>query len=180
MGSLTREELDKGKKLYTGEQYEENAFKRNKMILNKPKGWIIMDTWNNKYFPMRTYQVDTMSFNASKVSDHFHEYYGGSKRDLFLPWHFIVEMVDGKPMVLSTRPFLYKSGFKGYEDYLTILIIGDSNKDIYPGKFYKQIAHMIMNQFKFLKNYYIHNDSSNITYWTGTNFKPNELEKELY
>jgi hypothetical protein len=180
MGSLTREEMDTGKKAYTGEQYVENAYKRNNMILNRPQGWIIMDTWNNKVFPIRDYQVDTMTFNSSRISDFFHEYYGGSKRDLFLPWHFIVEMVDGKPMVISTRPFTYKSGFKGYENYLTIMIIGDSNKDIYTGKFYKQMAHLIMNQFKFLKSYHIHNEKSDIIYWTGTNFKDYELEKELY
>ena len=166
-------------KKFVYNQYIENSYKRNNIILQKPKGFIIMDTWNNKYYPMDVFMVDTMSFNTFKVKDVFHELYGGSKRDLFLPWHFTVELVNEFPFVINTRPFTYKSGFEGYEEYLTIMIIGDSNKDIYPGKFYKQIAHTIINQFFFMQQYHIH-DHNEIIYWTGKNFKKTELEKELY
>jgi len=176
---MTRTQIENGKKEYIGETYSENRFIRNNMILNKPKGIIIMDTWNNPTFPMELFQVDTMTFNTSRIQDYFHEYYGGSKRDLFLPWHYIVELVDEKPFIINTRPFSLKSGLKNYQEFLTILIIGDSNKDIYPGKFYKQIAHGIINQFFFFQQFRVI-DSSKIQYWTGKNFKKEELEKELY
>jgi hypothetical protein len=170
--------MSKSIKKYNGDVQSENRLIRSKTI-KKPKGIIIMDTWNNKQFPMDIFQVDTMSYNNSKLNDRFHETYGGSKRDIFSPWHFVVELVDEKPQVITTRPFSIKSGFTGYEDYLTIMIIGDSNKDIYPGKFYKAIAHSIINQFFFFQQFRI-KSSEDIIYWTGKNFKKNELEKELY
>jgi len=175
----SRTQIEKGKKYYQEEglsNQSENRYLRNNMIKNRPKGFIIMDTWNNKFFPMDLYQVDTMTFNTSRIQDQFHERYGGSKRDLFLPWHYTVEIVDEKPFIINTRPFTIKSGFPGYEDWITILIIGDSSKDIYPGKFYKQIAHGIMNQFYFFQR----RIQPKILYWTKENFKHEELEKELY
>lgn len=178
MESLTQAEIEKGKKSYIGETYSENKFKRQNMFLSKPKGIIIMDTWNNKVFPMKTFQVDTMGFDTNRIKETFHQFYGGSRRDLFLPWHYTIDLVDEIPFVVNTRPFSVKSGFKGYENYLTIMIIGDSSKDIYSGKFYQSIAHIIINQFFFFQQFRI-NDHNNIIYWTKDNFKKNELEKEL-
>lgn len=177
---MTREEIDKGIKNYHYENYVENAFKYNFMNLGNPKGWVIMDSVNNPFWKMDIFSVDTMKFDTSKLADDFHEQYGGSKRDLFLPWHYIVEMVDEKPYVISTRPFMYRSLVPGYKDYLIIMIIGNSNLDIYPGKFYKQIANGIMNQFKYTKGYRLDPAPENITYFTGKNFRKNELEKELH
>jgi len=179
--SLTKDEINFGKSNRNYEQYMENSFKRTNMILTKPKGWIIMDSFNNKYFPVKEFEVDSLKFNSGKLKTYFTQHYGGNPRDLFLPWHYIVELVEGEqPFVMNTRPFNYKSGFKGYEQYLTIMIIGNSNNDIYPGRFYKQIAHMIMNPMAFMKGFFIPNESSRRLYWTGTNFKKEELELHLY
>jgi len=157
----------------------ENKFTKQNTIVNQPKGWIIMDTWNNKLYPMDIFKVDTMKFNTSRLSDEFHAQYGGSRKDLFLPWHYTVDLVDEKPFITTNRPFTYKSGFPGYENYLTIMIIGDSNHDIYTSKIYKTIAHTVMNQFKYLGAFRISNEEDSIKYWTGKNFKKFELEKEL-
>jgi len=177
---MTREEIEHGIDNFNYEQYSENSFKYSYMNINKPEGFVIMDTWNNPFFKMELFQVDTMSFNTTKIMDYFHEFYGGSKRDLFLPWHYMVDIVDQKPIVINTRPFMYKSGFKGFEKHITIMIIGDSSKDVYGGKFYKQIASMIMNQFKYIRGYQCDPSPQNITYWTKDQFKPYELEKELH
>jgi len=167
-------------KAYQVDQYIENRYKRTNQIIKRPKGWIIMDTVNNKRFPMDIRQVDTMGFDTIKIHDQFHELYGGSKRDIFLPWHFTIDIVDEKPFIINTRPFTYKSGFDGYENYLTFMIIGDSNIDIYPGSFYKTMAHLVMNQFKFMQQFHVQNEKKDIIYWTGKNFQTINLEKELF
>jgi len=176
---MTKEEINNGIKNYHYENYVENSFKHNNMNISHPKGWVIMDSWNNPFWKMELFQVDTMGFNTSKLTDYFHELYGGSKRDLFLPWHYIIDIVDEKPFIINTRPFMYNSLLPGYRDYLSILIIGNSNLDIYPGKFYKQIAHGIMNQFRYVRGYRIDPTPENIVYFTGKNFNKKELEKEL-
>jgi len=177
---MTRDDIKNGQDNYHYENFIENSFKYNAMNLGKPNGWLVMDTWNNPFWKMELFQVDTLGFNTSKLQDYFHEYYGGSKRDLFLPWHFIVEVVDEKPYIINTRPFMYKSLIPGFEEHLSIMIIGNSELDIYPGKFYKQIAHGIMNQFKYMRGYRIDPTVKNITYFTGKGFRKQELEKELH
>jgi len=180
MKSLTKEDIELGKKNYKYENYVENAFKYNNINLQNPDGWVIMDSVNNPFWKMDIFDVDTMAFNTSKLQDYFHEIYGGSKRDLFLPWHYTIDLVNEKPFIINTRPFMYKSLIPGYREHLSIMIIGDSNLDIYPGKYYKQIAHGIMNQFKYVRGYRLDTSPEKITYFTGKNFKPFELEKELH
>ena len=165
--------------LYKHDAYAENRFKRTNMMLGRPKGWLVMDSWNNKVFPMDIFSIDTMKFNTDKLLRWFHQKYGGSTRDLFLPWHWTIELVNERPYVIQTRPPMYKSNIPGYANYFTIMIIGDGNQDLYPGSFYKMMAHMIINPWKFIPSVRVPNSRENFVFWTGKGFKQDNLFKEL-
>jgi len=169
----------KGQKIYNPDAYTENRYKQTNLIKVRPKGWLIMDSWNNKVFPMDIFSVDTMKFDTPKLNKWFHQKYGGSPRDLFMPWHWTVELVSGQPVVVQTRPTMYKSGIPGYANHLTIMIIGDGNQDLYPGLFYKMMAHMIINPWKFIPSVRMSNQKDSFTFWTGKNFNKDYLFKEI-
>ncbi len=113
------------------------------------------------------------------MADWFHQKYGGSKRDLFLPWHYIVELVNNKPYVIQTRPPMYKSNVPGFKNHFTILLIGDGNQDIYTGQLYRQMAHNIINPWKYIPSVRVPNSKENFTFQTGKNFDENKLLKEM-
>lgn len=159
--------------------YTENSFKSTHVIKGRPKGWLIMDSVNNKSFPMDLFQIDNMNFNTNKLKNFFHQNYGGSKRDLFLPWHYTVELVEQTPFVIQTRPLLYKSRIPNFENHITIMIIGDANIDIYNNTYYKAIAHQIINPYKLLPGVKLSNDSHIFNYQIGSNFDFKKLYKEL-
>ncbi len=166
-------------RIYNPNSAAENRFKQTQMMKSRPKGWLIMDSWNNRIFPTDMFSVDTMKFDSEKLQKDFHQKYGGSTRDLFLPWHYTIELINQKPFVIQTRPPMYKSNIPGFSNYLTIMIIGDSNQDIYSGKFYQQMAHMIINPWKFIPGVRAPNSKENFTFWTGKNFDTDNLLKEL-
>jgi len=166
-------------RIYQPNAYAENRFKQTHMIKNRPKGWLIMDSWNNKIFPTDIFSVDTMKFDTERLARDFHQHYGGSQRDLFLPWHFTIELINEKPFVIQTRPPMYKSNIPGFANYFTIMIIGDSNQDLYPGLFYKQMAHSIINPWKFITGVRMPNTKESFTFWTGKNFHKDNLFKEI-
>ncbi len=165
--------------IYLPNAFAENRFKRTNLMKARPKGWLIADSWNNTAFPMDIFQIDTMKFDTSRLGDWFHQKYGGSKRDLFLPWHYIVELVDSKPYVIQTRPLMYKSNVPGFKNHYTVMIVGDGNQDIYPGSLYRMIAHMIINPAKYMIGMRIPNSKENFTFQTGKNFDWNMLLKEM-
>lgn len=165
---------------YRYEQHVENAFKRTHMIQGRPKGWLIMDSFNNQVFPLDIFRYDTMAFNGSKLQNEFHKKYGGNIRDLFLPWHYTVEIIDEKPFVMQTRPLMYKSKIPGFEKHITVMLIGDSNIDMYGSKYYKMIAHNIINPYKMMPGVKMSNSPETFTFWTGDNFKTDNLFKELF
>jgi len=162
------------------EQYRENSFKKNNALLTRPKGWLIMDSFNNPFFPINAFTVDTMKFNTSRLSIEFHKRYGGNVKDLFLPWHYTIEVVDEMPFVIQNRPLLYKTPIKGFNSHITIMIIGDSNIDMYNGKFYKQMAHNIINPYKSAPGIRMSNQRETFTFFTGSNFNKDNLFKELH
>ncbi len=164
---------------YAHNAFAENRFKQTHMMKNRPDGWLIMDSWNNKVFPMDIFQVDTLRQDTERLAAEFHRLYGGNNRDLFLPWHWVVEIINGKPFVMQTRPPLYKSNIPGYPNRFTIMIIGDSNIDIYPALFYKQMAHMIINPWKYIPSVRVPNSKEDFIFWTGKNFKVDYLLNEM-
>jgi hypothetical protein len=166
-------------KVYTPNAFAENRFKQTHMMKSRPKGWLIMDSYNNKTFPMDIFTIDTMKFDSERLAKEFHKNYGGSNRDLFLPWHWIIELINGKPFVMQTRPPMYYSNIPGFKSHFTIMIIGNSNEDIYPGAFYKQMAHMIINPWKYIQSVRVNNSKENFTFWTGKQFDQDKLLKEM-
>lgn len=148
-------------------------------MLTKPKGWLIMDSFNNKYFPMDIIRFDTMTSNVSKVQNEFHKIYGGNIRDLFLPWHYTIEIIDEKPFVFQTRPPMYRSKVPGFENHMVIMIIGDSNSDLYGSKYYKMIAHNLINPYHYIPGLKVGSTQEHITFWTGEGFHQNKLFKEI-
>jgi hypothetical protein len=166
-------------KLYLPDAFAENRFKKTNQMLSRPKGWLIADSWNNEAYPMDLFEIDTMKFNTEKLATWFHKTYGGSTRDLFLPWHWIMDLVNNKPFVIQTRPFFYKSNIPGFKNHFTILVIGNGDIDIYPGAFYKQMAHMLINPVKQLPGIRVNNSKENFTFQIGKNFDRNKLLKEM-
>ncbi len=165
--------------IYLPNHFVENRFKQTEVMRIRPKGWLIADSWNNEAFPMDIFSIDTMKFNTEKLATWFHQKYGGSVRDLFLPWHYVVELVNGKPFVIQTRPLMYRSNVPGFKFHYTVLLIGDGNQDIYPGAMYRMIAHMIINPAKYMIGMRIPNSKENFTFQTGKNFDWNKLLKEM-
>jgi len=160
--------------LYAAER--ENHFNRN-FIIDKPDGWIIMDTVNNPFFSIDILPYDTREFDLGKIKKEFHRKYGGKPNDLFLPWHYTIDLINETPYVINTRPFNYKTFIEGYEKHLIILLIGDSNQDVYPEIYYRTIADFIINPFKLLHGFYIYNNPSDFIFYTGKNFKKDILMK---
>ncbi len=165
--------------IYTPNSFAENRFKQPNLMKTRPKGWLIMDSANNESFPMDIFAIDTMKFDSEKLATWFHQKYGGSVRDLFLPWHYIVELINGKPFVIQTRPLMYKSNIPGFKNHYTIMIIGDGNQDIYPGALYRQISHMCINPMKYMIGARIPNSKENFTLQIGKNFDLNKILKEM-
>jgi len=135
----------------------------------KPLGIIISDSYNNPFFPIRPRpKIDTAKNDLLLIHRRFRELYGKFE-SLFLPWHFCVEMVEDRYVVFNTRPIdlrfpissnemikrkksdddiqwdeVTKLFFKekpfDISEAIHILIIGDSNLDIYTQKTYEIIG----------------------------------------
>ncbi len=165
--------------IYTPNFMAENRYKKTHVMKGRPKGCLIMDSANNKAFPMDIFAIDTMKFDTEKLATWFHQKYGGSVRDLFLPWRYIVELINGKPFVIQTRPLMYKSNIPGFSNHYTVMIIGDGNQDIYTGSLYRMIAHMIINPMKYTVGTRVPSSKENFTMQTGKNFDWNKLLKEI-
>jgi len=164
--------------LYHAASERENSFNRN-FINDKPEGWVVCDTVNNPFFPIDILPIDTGNFDLPKISKEFHRVYGGKINDLFLPWHYTVDIVNDFPYIIQTRPFNYKTFIPNYEKKLFIMIIGDSNRDIYNMNFYKAIAHQIINPFKLLHGFYIYNQRKDFEFFTGKNFDIDKLFSQI-
>jgi len=156
-------------------QYENKFVRQN--YNDSPNGWVIMDTWNNPYYPINhTIKYSSKDFDIPKFKKLFHSEYGGRPNDLFLPWHYIIDNVNDFPYVINSRPFNYKTYLPGIENKLCILLIGDSEADLYQDSFYKIIAELIINPFKIMTGaYYMNNTRDKFTFLTGKGFKKDRL-----
>lgn len=158
----------------------EKEFKRVATFKKKPDGFIIFDSYNNEWFPLKSVTVDKVDFNLKSIKDEFHRKYGGSvMQEIFLPWHFSVEFISKNYYCINTRPIMYKSLIPGYENYISICIVGDSNLDIYSPEFYKVIAHTIMNPIHYIPGWKLDPDGYTKYHNLGSSFKENNLEKNF-
>jgi len=158
----------------------EKEFKRTATFKRPPKGFIIFDSYNNEWFPLKLVTIDKVDFSLRIIKDEFHRDFGGSAmQELFMPWHYTVELISKNYNVISTRPIMYKSLIPGYEDYISICIVGDSNKDIYSPELYKVIAHTIMNPIHYIPGWRLNPDGNTEYHNLSKNFKVQQLEKNF-
>lgn len=158
----------------------EKEFKRVATFKRPPKGFIIFDSYNNEWFPLKIVKVDKVGFDLRVVKDEFHRTYGGSSMtEIFMPWHYSIEFIGKNYFVNSSRPIMYKSLIPGYEDYITICIIGDSNTDIYSPEFYKIIAHTIMNPIHYIPGWRLNPDGNTEFHNLGSGFREVNLTKNF-
>jgi hypothetical protein len=134
---------------------------------NRPQGIIISDTYNNPVFPIDYPRIDNSKIMLFKLRVKFQELYSGHQLK-YLPWHYIVEMVEGRYVVFNTRPIdvrfpinnndatkiIKDNGVKlnaesqkffdmnaiDIQECIHIGIIGDSYHDLYSDKVYKLIG----------------------------------------
>lgn len=157
----------------------EKDFKRVATFKRRPKGIIIFDSFNNKFFPLKLVKVDKVDFNLRIIKDEFHRTYGGStSTDLFMPWHFTVELIGKQYFPVITRPIMYKSLIPEYEDYISICVVGDSENDIYSPDFYKVISHLIINSLHYIPGWRLSQDDLEFLD-LGKGFKSNNIVKNM-
>jgi len=165
---------------YKYDQSAERDFKRSAIFKSIPKGIIISDTYNNEWFPFSIVDIDNNKFNLRLIKDEFHRKFGGStKEDIFMPWHYTVEFVGKNYNVSSSRPIMYKSLIPGYEDYISVFIIGNSKNDLYTKELYNVIAHMVLNSLRLLPGWRLDISDKIIYHNLGNNFDEKLLKMSL-
>ena len=144
----------------------------NKFLI-KPQGILISDSYNNPFFPIRPRpRIDTAKMDLFEIYRRYREVYYQFGVSL-LPWHFVIEFINNRYFVFSTRPFDYKFPMTNVEvaadqrkdfwnedtkQFMTdaifdistaihVLVVGDSNIDIYTKKFYELLGRMCVVPF---------------------------------
>lgn len=127
----------------------------------KPQGIIITDSYNNPFFPIRPRpRIDTSKMELFEIYTRYRELYE-QYSSILLPWHFCIELINNRYFIFQTRPidmkfvaededvknreFMWNDTTKKFmlekpfdiEQAIHILIIGDSNLDVYVKKFYE-------------------------------------------
>jgi len=137
--------------------------KINKIL--RPQGIVVQDTWNNFIFPIRPIpRIDTARFDTIEVIKRFRTTYS-TFPSLFLPWHFVVELIGDRYYVLQMRPIDTKFPMSNEEvlnaqhyfnndvikdffekqlfqvnEMIHVCLVGDSTSDIYSEKIYRLIS----------------------------------------
>ena len=156
----------------------ETTFTRIATFKRKPLGIILMDSYNNKWFPLKRIQFDKTTSNLRTIKNEFHQNFLGMNNDLFLPWHYTVELIGKDYVTIVTRTLTYKSLIPEYNNYIVICIVGDSKKDMYTPKLYKTIAHSILNPLHYIPGWKLKQDG--LAYHNiGDSFMISQLEKEF-
>ena len=135
----------------------------------KPQGIIIQDTWNNPIFPIPEIRIDTHKFNLPLIHYHYKNMYTKLPVD-YLPWHYVVEIIDTKYYFFATRPFDMQYPVSTQEakdlidqnklelngateryflerpfdlkDAIHVCIIGDTSRDVYLERLYEMIGRL--------------------------------------
>ena len=156
----------------------EKEFKAANIIRRRPDGIIIMDTYNNPFYPLKSVKFDTVKNEFFIIREELQKDYGISVDRLFLPWHFHLELQGTELIIRNTRPLTYKSLIPDYEDYISIMITGNTNDDIYNKKLYKTLAHTLLNSLKYQPSWRLKDDEITLIN-IGPNFNIDLLSKEL-
>ena len=140
------------------------------------KGFVIMDTLNNPQFPLNTIILDRTKFDSSTILEEYRKVYNMSKMEIFMPWHFQVELVNRDYVIQNTRPINYQTPYKEWSEHIVICIVGDSTNDVYMPDIYKKIANICIKPFsRSLANQV----PEKIHYLTGKSFMKQQIDKQL-
>lgn len=140
-------------------------------------GFVIMDTLNNPEFPIAATILDKTKFDSTTILKEYRKVYRLTKMEIFMPWHFQVELVDRDYIIQNTRPINYKTPFKEFENYIIICLVGNSNEDVYMPDIYKKIANICIKPFSNGRIEKV--QIENIKFLTGKSFFKKELFKHL-
>lgn len=140
---------------------------------------LIMDSYNNEFYPLKSITVDNGKSKRYLI-DEFRKTYSWSKTEIFFPWHFMVELRDREISITTTRPFNYniKNLNPKLKDTIVIMIVGDSNNDIYIPEIYNKIVGMCIHPYT--KARVNHINEKNIEFHNlGMGFAREQLKKYL-
>ena len=158
----------------------EKEFNKANIFRPKPKGILIFDSFNNKFFPLDIVAIDKGDFNLKSYISQFRRTYGGNESsDIFMPFHYSVELIGKTYFPIQTRPIMYRSKVPGYEEYITVCILGDSNIDVYPHSLYKIIAHTILNSLHYIPSFKLDPSEHTEYHHMGKQFKIEQLKKHF-
>jgi hypothetical protein len=155
---------------------EEKEFKRSNIFENRPKGFVIIDSFNNPIFPMNIVDLDNSKFSYNAIKQ---ELKRKNWLGYFTPWHYWVEFVDLDYLAIQGRPLNYKNVLPGFEDYIIICIAGNSNNDIYMKNLYKCLADIILSSIHYIPSWKIEALPHLTLINLGKSFDENQLAKYL-
>ena len=99
-----------------------------------------------------------------------------SPKEIFMPWHFQIELVEREYIIQNTRPVNYLSLFPEYRNRICICLVGDSTQDVYIPSLYTKIANMCIKPFTKSR---INQVKEDIIYKVDPAFAKHQLEKHL-
>lgn len=179
----------------------------NKFTL-RPQGIIITDTINNPIFPLDQPIIDTSKFNLPDIKKRFQSYYTTLPID-FLPWHYTIEIINGKYYCFNTRPInmqfpinniefldlmkenekllkitpstkaFMKNQYFDLSNAIHICIVGDTNSDVYTKELYELIGRVCIEPFIFYFHFPAEINLRVINFNLGNKFIFNLLEKYI-
>lgn len=91
-------EIDRLSKQQLDDATIQNAF------TNRPQGVLVQDSYNNPFYPIYpTPKIDSYKPDILELYKKFRELYS-NKKSVYLPWHYVIEMVDKRYIIMNTRP----------------------------------------------------------------------------
>jgi hypothetical protein len=169
-GALTQTTIGQMKKPSSANLAKFDDRSINNKIL-RPQGVVICDTINNPFFPIDAPSIDSSKFNLPDIKSKYQTFYTTLPVD-FLPWHYVVEILNGKYYFFQTRPLDMRFPLNNIEckDLLNanssilnttpstdmffknqpfdigqaihVCILGDTNLDVYIDSLYEMIGRM--------------------------------------
>ena len=154
----------------------EQRYERQNTFSPMAGGFVIMDTVNNPKFPLKDILLDKGKYDGNFVLREYRRVYGMSPKEIFMPWHFQIEMVDREYIIQNTRPINYLSLFPEYRNRICICLVGDSTQDVYIPSLYTKIANLCIKPFTKSR---VNQVKEDIIYKLDKSFSKHQLEKHL-
>lgn len=146
-------------------------FNNKEYFKSKPYGIIITDSYNNIAFPFDEPKIDNgRRLSLPLIIKQYIAKYSKNNQMGLLPWHYVIEFYNRDYFIFNTRPinlryplnseqvktlnikyiddkvidFLNRKN-RDVSQYIHIMIIGDSNTDVYTNVLYRKIAKIIIH-----------------------------------